>query len=465
MSLKEKVNIGVIIFFSIMFITIIVLLSFKIKNLYDENFSLKEKLTEKEKENNKFKDQIERTIKQLDEYEKKLLNYERNISLSKNNIILEEENKNIRPKKSIPNIQYILSMLYGEKADDALEKNKIKEAATNYYNSLIYYDNIGARIGATDILRRVNKTKSFLRDHTASIKSLKFSHNSKIIASGSIDRTIKLWNIKEKKLITTLTGHMGTINDIDFYYNDEFIISCSTDKTLKLWDLSSNSCVRTFEGHTDSVRTVRFFGNKFIVSGSWDNTVKIWNMETGECLKTFIHNDDINTIDISKYGNFIIFGGRSQFIRFINYNIMKEVRNFMTKDDTITSIANDGNYIAIAFDRLFSDDYSISLYDFDTGNFLKSFNGHEAVVNKINFSKKRNLLVSGSSDAKVKIWDIASGRCIKTYMEEDASIYTVDISGDDSYIIGGDSTGTIYIWETGITLSFQETLNILKKFF
>ena len=63
--------------------------------------------------------------------------------------------------------------------------------------------------------------------------------------------------------------------------------SGSDDKTVKLWDVTSGECLKTLEGHSWTVTSVSFSpdGTK-VASGSNDNTVKLWDVTSGECLKT-----------------------------------------------------------------------------------------------------------------------------------------------------------------------------------
>ncbi|MCK4650541.1 WD40 repeat domain-containing protein, partial [Candidatus Babeliales bacterium] len=140
-----------------------------------------------------------------------------------------------------------------------------------------------------------------LMGHTEFIRAVKFHPNPKlkILASGSNDKTIKIWNINTWQCTKTLIGHKKDVSSIAFHSNNPKIIaSGSFDKTIKIWNIETEQCIKTLIGHKDIVRSIAFHPNnpKILVSGSNDKTIKIWDIETGQCIKTLKEkNPDITT--------------------------------------------------------------------------------------------------------------------------------------------------------------------------
>ena len=138
-----------------------------------------------------------------------------------------------------------------------------------------------------------------IRAHDKDINHVSISPNDAIVASGSQDKTIKLWNAKDLTLINTLKGHKRGVWKVAFSPIDKVLVSCSSDRTLKLWSMNDYSLLRTFEGHTASVLCVKFInkGNQ-LLSGSADGLLRLWTIRTGECEGTFdAHADKIWAID------------------------------------------------------------------------------------------------------------------------------------------------------------------------
>ena len=72
--------------------------------------------------------------------------------------------------------------------------------------------------------------------HDSYVWSVAFSPNGEFLASGSLDKTIKLWNPKNGQLLRTLTGHDNEVWSVAFSPNGEFLASGSHDRTIKLWN-------------------------------------------------------------------------------------------------------------------------------------------------------------------------------------------------------------------------------------
>ncbi|PCJ83376.1 MAG: hypothetical protein COA57_11395 [Flavobacteriales bacterium] len=81
----------------------------------------------------------------------------------------------------------------------------------------------------------------------------------------------------------TFIGHTEVINSVCFSPDGKYALSGSLDKTLKLWEVATGEEIRTFSGHTKRVTCVDFSTDgKYALSGSMDSTLILWDVETGE---------------------------------------------------------------------------------------------------------------------------------------------------------------------------------------
>uniref|UniRef100_A0A8D2MB61 F-box and WD repeat domain containing 7, E3 ubiquitin protein ligase n=1 Tax=Zonotrichia albicollis TaxID=44394 RepID=A0A8D2MB61_ZONAL len=103
------------------------------------------------------------------------------------------------------------------------------------------------------------------------------------IVSGSLDTSIRVWDVESGNCLHTLMGHQSLTSGMEL--RDNILVSGNADSTVKIWDIKTGQCLQTLQGergHDDHVITcLQFCGNR-IVSGSDDNTLKVWSAVTGE---------------------------------------------------------------------------------------------------------------------------------------------------------------------------------------
>jgi U3 small nucleolar RNA-associated protein 13 len=140
--------------------------------------------------------------------------------------------------------------------------------------------------------------------HDKDINSLDISPNDRFLVSGSQDRTAKVFEIQyivgavgvrrgELKHIGTCKGHKRGVWTVRFGRAERVLATGSGDKTVKLWNLDDYSCIKTFEGHSNSVLRVDFLNAGLqLVSTASDGLVKLWNIREEECISTLDNHED-----------------------------------------------------------------------------------------------------------------------------------------------------------------------------
>ncbi|KAJ8253903.1 hypothetical protein COCON_G00205150 [Conger conger] len=152
--------------------------------------------------------------------------------------------------------------------------------------------------------------RSTEKAHDKDVNSVVVSPNDKLVASGSQDRTVKVWSLTDLVLLGVCRGHRRGVWCVQFSPMDQVLASASADGSVKLWGLQDFSCLKTFEGHDASVLKVIFVsrGSQLLTSGS-DGLVKLWTIKTNECVKTLDgHQDKVWGLHANRKDNLTVTG-------------------------------------------------------------------------------------------------------------------------------------------------------------
>ncbi|XP_061191404.1 transducin beta-like protein 3 [Saccostrea echinata] len=154
------------------------------------------------------------------------------------------------------------------------------------------------------------------RVHEKDINCVVVSPNDRYIATGSHDRTAKLWDAESFALVGVMRGHKRGIWCVQFSPVDQCIATSSGDGTIKIWSIQGLECVKTFEGHDSAVLRVTFInrGMQLLSCGS-DGLMKIWVIKTSTCVSTMDeHEDKIWSITVNKEEDHVVTGGADSSI-------------------------------------------------------------------------------------------------------------------------------------------------------
>ncbi len=155
-----------------------------------------------------------------------------------------------------------------------------------------------------------------LEGHSIGVMSVTFSHDSKLLTSASYDKTVRIWDVDIGFLQQTLEGHSDEVMSVAFSHDSKLLASASYDKTVRIWDVGTGFLQQTLEGHSDGVMSVAFsHDSKLLASASYDETVRIWDVSTSFChqivtVNTVITSLSFDSIDsnlLTNVGSFKVY--------------------------------------------------------------------------------------------------------------------------------------------------------------
>ncbi|ANZ73997.1 BA75_00789T0 [Komagataella pastoris] len=336
-----------------------------------------------------------------------------------------------------------------------------------------------------------------LKGHTNWVLCVAWSPLGDVIATGSMDNTVRLWDpISGKPIGDALKGHGKWVSSLSWepihlvkVGSKPRLCSGSKDGTVKVWDTVARNAMYTMSGHSSSVACVKWSGSGVIYSGSHDKTIKGW--KEGRCVATFrAHAHWINHLALStdftmRVGEFqpgpsmTVNGNPSGAVTVTSKAKVQEAfdkvskiggrysERMVTASDDFTmylwepevsdkpicrmtghqklvnhvSFSPDGRYIVSA-----SFDNSVKLWDGRDGKFIATLRGHVSPVYQTAWSSDCRLLVSCSKDTTLKVWDIRTKKLMVDLPGHADEVYTVDWSVDGKKVVSGGKDKKVRIW-------------------
>jgi len=169
------------------------------------------------------------------------------------------------------------------------------------------------------------------------VLALSFSPDGQTLAAGCADGKIQLWNTRTQKPVT-LNGHSGPVHSLVFS-SDGKLASGSEDKTVRVWSGTTGQLLWTVDAHKDGIMAVAFSSDaKKLASASKDKTVKLWDVSTAKELVTLVgHKSEVWAVAFSPDGKTVATG--SQDIKLWDPNTGQERTTFTQHTSRVAAVA------------------------------------------------------------------------------------------------------------------------------
>ncbi|CAI5450851.1 unnamed protein product [Caenorhabditis angaria] len=128
-----------------------------------------------------------------------------------------------------------------------------------------------------------------LNGHTNRVYSLLFDRERAIVASGSLDTSIRVWDFRRedgKECISLLQGHTSLTSGMQL--RGDILVSCNADSTVRVWNIYDGSCLFHLHGHRSAITSLQFFGDQIVATSSDDGTVKLWDIKKGQFIRDLV---------------------------------------------------------------------------------------------------------------------------------------------------------------------------------
>ncbi len=301
-----------------------------------------------------------------------------------------------------------------------------------------------------------------LKDYKHEVKSIAISPDGKHLATptGAFDKKkqtfigeVRIRETSTGKDVRTLSGHTGTIETVAYSADGKLLATGSEDRTIKVWDPASGKELHTLKGHTDDVLSVAFAPDgKKLASASKDKTVRIWDVANGKELQTLkpkipMPEVKVKTEEKTKKGAKDNKGAPKD-----KKGAPKDKKGPKGKKEDkgptpdlgreITSVAYNADGSRIAAGSL---DGTVWVWD-DTGKEVQKLKEGEGVWT-VAYTRDGKRLAAGGYAETIKVWDVATGKEQLSIYAHERTVTTLAFAPNSPRLASGGVDTIIRIWD------------------
>ncbi|XP_053736285.1 autophagy-related protein 16-1 [Synchiropus splendidus] len=284
--------------------------------------------------------------------------------------------------------------------------------------------------------------------HDGEVNAVQFSPGSRLLATGGMDRRVKLWEVVGGRCESkgALTGSNAGITSIEFDTAGSYLLAASNDFASRIWTVDDFRLRHTLTGHSGKVLSARFLlDNARIVSGSYDRTLKLWDLRSKVCMKTVFAGSSCNDIVCTE--QCVMSGHFDKKVRFWDIRSESIVQE-LELHGRVTSL--DLNHDRSELLTCSRDDL-LKIVDLRTNGVRQTFSAQGfkcgADWTRVTFSPDGSYVAGGSADGALYVWNVLTGKVERTLDRSHSSaINSVSWSPSGTFVVSVEKSSRAVLW-------------------
>uniref|UniRef100_A0AAQ5Y7C1 Autophagy-related protein 16 domain-containing protein n=1 Tax=Amphiprion ocellaris TaxID=80972 RepID=A0AAQ5Y7C1_AMPOC len=281
--------------------------------------------------------------------------------------------------------------------------------------------------------------------HDGEVNAVRFSPGSRLLATGGMDRRVKLWEVVAGES-GALTGSNAGITSIEFDSAGSYLLAASNDFASRIWTVDDYRLRHTLTGHSGKVLSARFLlDNARIVSGSYDRTLKLWDLRSKVCMKTVFAGSSCNDIVCTE--QCVMSGHFDKKVRFWDIRAESIVRELELLGRVTSLDLNHDRSELLTCSR----DDLLKIIDLRTNAVRQTFSAQGfkcgADWTRVTFSPDGSYVAGGSADGALYVWNVLTGKVDRTLdRNHNSAINSVSWSPSGAYVASVEKGSKAILW-------------------
>uniref|UniRef100_A0A3Q3MW85 APG16-like 1 n=1 Tax=Mastacembelus armatus TaxID=205130 RepID=A0A3Q3MW85_9TELE len=309
-------------------------------------------------------------------------------------------------------------------------------------------ENTEAPSGACAEVRVPSTALHVFEAHDGEVNAVRFSPGSRLLATGGMDRRVKLWEVIAGHCESkgALTGSNAGITSIDFDSAGSYLLAASNDFASRIWTVDDYRLRHTLTGHSGKVLSARFLlDNARIVSGSYDRTLKLWDLRSKVCMKTVFAGSSCNDIVCTE--QCVMSGHFDKKVRFWDIRAESIVRELELLGRVTSLDLNHDRTELLTCSR----DDLIKIIDLRTNAIRQTFSAQGfkcgADWTRVTFSPDGSYVAGGSAEGALYVWNVLTGKVDRTLdRNHNSAINAVSWSSSGAYVASVEKGSKAILW-------------------
>ncbi len=283
-----------------------------------------------------------------------------------------------------------------------------------------------------------------LQGHEDGVTAIAWDPGGRRLASASYDQTVRIWNSDDGRLILALQGHGHGVTAVAWDPGGRRLASASDDQTVRIWNPDDGRLILALQGHRHGVTAVAWDpGGRRLASASYDKTVRIWNPDDGRLILALQgHENWVAAVAWDPDGRRLASASNDKTVRIWNPDDGRLILVLQGHENRVTAVAWDpgGRRLASA-----SNDKTVRIWNPDDGRLILALQGHEHGVTAVTWDPDGRRLASASYDQTVRIWK-DDGRLILALQGHENRVTAVAWDPDGQRLASASNDQTARIW-------------------